>query len=300
MNFKITCKERNNYEIPYTTKIFAGGEVQVKLLKFPVAKDGENFGNVLIDGMIKSSDMLMELLLIANALRSTGICGPIAANIHYLPYARQDRVCSAGEAFALENFMWTLTNSCLEKIIIEDAHSAVAMSLASEIYPDSGWEFVSQTELISGYIESGSFTLVSPDNGAAEKTVDLGIATDNSVIQYFKTRDLTTGAISETKLMERLHGVSDISKELIEGKDCLIVDDICDGGRTFAPIIEDLLVRGAESVSLCVTHAILPYGLDALKEAGLDSFFYVNSFLDEDLSGMYHVSNINKVIKGEI
>lgn len=93
--------------------------------------------------------------------------------------------------------------------------------------------------------------------------------------------------------------MEDIDPVFIKGNDCLIVDDICDGGRTFAPIIKDLKERGAKSVSLCVTHAILPYGLDALTDAGLDSFFYVNSFLDEDLPNMYHASNINKVTKGE-
>ena len=47
MNFKIICIERNNYEIAYTKKVFAGGEVQVKLLKFPVTNSGEHFGEVL-------------------------------------------------------------------------------------------------------------------------------------------------------------------------------------------------------------------------------------------------------------
>jgi phosphoribosylpyrophosphate synthetase len=78
------------------------------------------------------------------------------------------------------------------------------------------------------------------------------------------------------------------------------VDDICDGGRTFVPIIEDLLDRGAKSVNLCVTHALLPYGLDSLLDAGLSNFFYVNSFLDKDLPKMYPISQINNVIKGKL
>ena len=131
----------------------------------------------LIDGLIKNSEMLMELLLIANALHNSGKSGSISANIHYLPYARQDRVCVAGESFALENFMWTLTNSCLEKVIVEDAHSVVAHRLAGEIFSDSDWEFVSQVDLISDYLDADSFTLVSPDAGAASKTVDLAFKT---------------------------------------------------------------------------------------------------------------------------
>lgn len=289
MNFKLICTTRNNYEIPYSCKNFAGGEVQVKLLKYPV---GDTFGPVLIDGLIKSSDMLMELLLLANALHHSGKSGKISANIHYLPYARQDRICTSGESFALENFMHTLTNSCLEEIIVEDAHSDVAIRLTHEIHSGGSWKFISQEDIVSPHIPQG-VTLISPDKGALNKTAASAVATDNNFVTFNKVRDPYSGAISGTEIID--------GAEHVKGKVCLILDDLLDGGRTFVPIIEKLLDSGAKAVYLYATHAILPYGLSAVINAGCDGVFYKNSFrddLDEEL--FYPVSKMKSILEEQL
>jgi ribose-phosphate pyrophosphokinase len=289
MNFKLICTTRNNYEIKYSRKTFAGGEVQVKLLKYPV---GDTFGPVLIDGLIKSSDMLMELLLLANALHHSGKSGKISANIHYLPYARQDRICTLGESFALENFMHTLTNSCLEHIIVEDVHSDVAILLANKIHSGGCWSFISQTDIVSPHIPQG-VTLISPDKGALRKTIASAIATDNNFVTFNKVRDPHSGSISGTEIID--------GEEFVDGKVCLILDDILDGGRTFVPIIEKLFDKGAKAVYLYATHAILPYGLDAVMNVGCDGVFYKNSFRDDtDGELFYHVSKMKSTLEEKL
>ena len=50
------------------------------------------------------------------------------------------------------------------------------------------------------------------------------------------------------------------------GRNCLIVDDICDGGGTFIPLAKKLKNAGAKTVTLYVTHGIFSKGLDPLKE----------------------------------
>ena len=53
----------------------------------------------------------------------------------------------------------------------------------------------------------------------------------------------------------------------------LIVDDICDGGKTFELLAEQLYSNGAEEVNLFVTHGLFTKGLRPLKNAGIKRIF---------------------------
>jgi len=57
------------------------------------------------------------------------------------------------------------------------------------------------------------------------------------------------------------------------GDRVLIIDDICDGGRTFIEITKLLLQAGVESVSLHVSHGLFSQGIDVLKEAGIKTVY---------------------------
>lgn len=291
MNFKIIWKNRNDYELPYTTRIFAGGEVQVKLGKFPVNWQKESHNMIYIDGLIKTSDQFMEAALLANALREElgGSDYSLYGDFHYLPYARQDRVCTRGEAFSLKVFIDMLSAIKVDTFIFDDVHSQVAIDLLKE----SGLGFYcnTQLDLIFDSIDIQDLILVSPDKGAMDKVIHTSKQAIKTALYYKKVRDLSTGEISGLELLNDV--------DFVPNARYLIVDDICDGGRTFVPIIKDLIKRGANSVDLYVTHAVLPYGLDSLKQAGLRYLFYANSFLDKDLKDMYSVSSLPNYYENE-
>lgn len=289
-NFKLICPDRSNYEISYTKKVFPGGEVQVRVGKLPVIRSGEYFGNVIIDGLIKNSEMLMEMMLLTNALKKLNSFESVVADLHYLPYARQDRVCVQGEAFSLE-VMINILNACdADYIVFDDAHSDVAEDLSESASSASKFIFRSKAGLIAPHIDNANITLVSPDAGASRDVKSISMHTKLPLVSYEKKRNPNTGTIESTEL---IHG-----SEFIEGSHCLIMDDICDGGRTFIPIIKDLYELGAGSVSLCVTHALLPYAAEALTEAGLCGLFYVNKFFDEELLDMHYISEIKEILNG--
>jgi len=67
----------------------------------------------------------------------------------------------------------------------------------------------------------------------------------------------------------------------VTGKDCLIVDDLADGGRTFKYLAEALKKQGASKVYLYVTHAQFNYGFEELKET-IDHVYCTNSYKDID------------------
>lgn len=113
--------------------------------------------------------------------------------------------------------------------------------------------------------------LVSPDAGALKKTYDVakefGIT---NIIIANKHRDIATGKIVSTEVPV---------KPEHRGKDFVIVDDICDGGRTFIEIakqIKESLKEDCGKIYLVVTHGIFSAGL---KELGtyFDRIYTTNS-----------------------
>jgi ribose-phosphate pyrophosphokinase len=69
---------------------------------------------------------------------------------------------------------------------------------------------------------------VSPDAGAAKKVQKLGTAYQKPVIECSKIRNTMTGAITGVTVPQEANG-----------KACYMVDDICDGGRTFVEIAKE-------------------------------------------------------------
>src|SRR5690606_20401798 len=106
--------------------------------------------------------------------------------------------------------------------------------------------------------------IISPDAGSNKKIKDLakyiheldGGDTGNviTVVKCDKSRDVSTGNIS---------GFEVYSDDL-QGRDCIIVDDICDGGGTFIGLAQELEKKNAGSLYLIVTHGIFSKGLKEL------------------------------------
>jgi phosphoribosylpyrophosphate synthetase len=89
-----------------------------------------------------------------------------------------------------------------------------------------------------------------------------------------------------SKLTTYLFGIARLAPVIsiqgdVKGKECLIVDDLADGGRTFKYLAEALKKQGASEVYLYVTHGQFNYGFDELKEC-IDHIYCTNSYKDID------------------
>jgi len=96
---------------------------------------------------------------------------------------------------------------------------------------------------------------------------------DVGVIDASKVRDVKTGEILYTSVNYQEGG--------LKGKNVLIVDDICDGGRTFielARVLENY--NEANSVDLYVTHGIFSKGLGVF-DGLIDKIYTPNSWIEE-------------------
>jgi ribose-phosphate pyrophosphokinase len=106
----------------------------------------------------------------------------------------------------------------------------------------------------------GRAALVAPDAGARKRVMYLARALELDVVFAEKVRNTQTGKITGTQVVGEL-------------PDCplLVVDDICDGGRTFTELAAALRTRQAEQrqsqpLHLYVTHGIFSKGLGPLLE----------------------------------
>lgn len=114
--------------------------------------------------------------------------------------------------------------------------------------------------------------MISPDAGANKKTLEMAkFLGHNNFIRADKIRNVKTGSIEHTAV----YGC-------VKDKDCLIVDDICDGGATFIALAERLKFGDAKSVSLYVTHGIFSKGKQHLLDNGVDHIYCFHDWTKEN------------------
>lgn len=230
--------------------------------------------NVKVKWVFENSEEIVELLLYANALKEAGFHVE-TLEIPYFPCARQDRVAVPGDAFALR-VMCDLINSIRAKrVIVHDAHSYVLPALLENVVE------ISQASIFAPHVRKirtdNEVVLIAPDAGALKKIYELASFVDGcEVVTAIKHRNPSTGEITDTQVLAKDHQLT--------GKVCILVDDICDGGRTFTEIAKVIRAHHhPKKIVLMVTHGLFTKGLGVFT-----------GLIDEIYSGgekMYELQN---------
>ena len=240
---------------------FNGGECHVKIPKV-------RFGCNIVESYLYSSDDIMFLMLTIDAMRRVNQFAEIHLIIPYFPYSRQDRVCNIGEALSVKIMADLINMLKLNSVLIYDPHSYVVYPLLNNCLMKPMPEII-KNSLLKDIIIENNLILVSPDSGSEKKVRDLAnIISHDNILYASKVRNTKNGEITETKVS----GVEN-------GKKYIIVDDICDGGRTFIELAKIIKKQGASKVYLYVTHGIFSKGLDVLKEY-IDKVYCYYTFLN--------------------
>jgi ribose-phosphate pyrophosphokinase len=252
---------------------FPGGERSVKL-----TPDGHTHSiplQVLMN--FKGSDDLIDMILTVNALRHMyGHDIKIDLQVPYFPFSRQDRVMTDGESFGLQSADDIIKMCNFNKVTTWDIHSDVAGAM----FPAGVFHNISQEDIWSGIIQdtmiSGKTVIISPDAGALKKIYKVAKETGLTVVEAKKVRDVATGQIMKTEID---------SSQLAGVDTAIIVDDICDGGRTFTELSKVIRESGFQGeLILCVTHGIFSKGLDVFDGPnGFDSVYTVNNINNVDI-----------------
>jgi ribose-phosphate pyrophosphokinase len=244
---------------------FPGGEQHVNIKDLDLSRGEEP---IYITAYLKSSNNIMQLLLLTDAIRRVSDA-PIILVLPYLPYARQDRICNYGEALSID-VMANLINSIgARRVQLYDPHSDVSTALIKNvsIFHQSTLVY----DLLMSDIAPKKWTILAPDAGSLKK---INCLYEDAELEPYvtatKIRNPKDGKITDIKI----YGT-------VRMKDIIIIDDICDGGATFIGLAKELRERQARSIRLYVTHGIFSKGLGELYEY-FDEIYCYYTFLMDD------------------
>ena len=226
---------------------FPAGEVGVK-----IEDDIKNDDFFIVKLIYESSDDLIFLGLLVDAIREIKKDAEIALICPYLPYARQDRACSEGESFSLRFIANYINSLNFSQVTTYDVHSKVSEELITNIFN------VHQASLVFDLVkDKENYALVSPDKGASKKIFNLAQALGLEVFEASKVRSTIDGKIIATEID---------GSNFYKYNELVVVDDICDGGMTFLELAKVIRKTFNGKLTLVVTHGILSKGFSELEK----------------------------------
>ncbi|MDQ0967250.1 ribose-phosphate pyrophosphokinase [Flavobacterium sp. W4I14] len=272
LNPSFTPLGENNL-IEYKSFLFAGGEPHIKISNnFDVAAP------VTITQRVNSFNDLGMICITVDALRRMGV-KEIELFIPYFPAARQDRVMIPGEPLSVKVYADIINAMALASVTVFDPHSEVTPALLNNCVTVSNREFIKQVIANIGT----EVKLISPDGGALKKIYKVSEFLGGAeVVECSKSRDVKTGKLSGFR----------VYAEDLTGADCLIVDDICDGGGTFIGLAEALKAKNAGKLYLAISHGIFSKGFDELGKY-FEQIFTTDSIKEVDHEGVTQIKLVD-------
>lgn len=244
--------------------LFPGGEVGINV---NVIRPDHSVRLVVLNARISSSDKLMGVFMATDALERVYPQAQIHLHMPYIPYARQDRVCNAGEALSIKAVARLINAQKYAAVSVVDPHSPVSVALIDRVQVSDQFDVFE--DIKSDWC---NWTIVAPDMGASKKCEDFAKRVGAKDVMYFnKTRDLATGKIT---------GMSILNPQILTpDSKLLVLDDICDGGRTFVELFNVVngLRQEFDTIELAVTHGIFSAGVEVLTRP-FDRVHTTNSF----------------------
>ncbi len=258
-----------NNSIAHQSFLFAGGEPHIK-----ITNDFNQDEPVTITQRINSFNDLGLICITVDALKRMGV-KEIHLYIPYFPAARQDRVMIPGEPLSVKVYAGIINALKLASVTVFDPHSEVTPALLNNCITISNHDFIKKViEEIGPDVK-----LISPDGGALKKIYKLSEFLGGAeVVECSKSRDVKTGRLSGFK----------VYADDLGGADCLIVDDICDGGGTFNGLAEALRAKNAGKLYLAISHGIFSKGFDDLSKY-FEQIFTTDSIKSVDHTGVTQI-----------
>jgi ribose-phosphate pyrophosphokinase len=255
--------------IKYKINKFPDGQQSVDLVDiFNITDD------IRIATRLNSFSDLEILICATKALRNI-TTKPIHLYVPYFLGSRSDRKFGLGGVNYLKEVICPIINSLdFATVEVLDPHSDVLEACLNNFVKLPTTYLVKQalTQIDNKDGARNRVCLVSPDAGAYKKIFDVAKTFEiENIITASKVRDLKTGAILRTEV-----------PTLDQHKDLkyIIIDDICDGGRTFIELAKVMKEsRPTAKIYLVVTHGIFSAGFYELDK-WFEGIFCTNSYED--------------------
>ena len=211
-----------------------------------------------------ANDHLMELLITIDALKRAS-AQTVTAVIPYFGYARQDRKVGPRTPISAKLVADILTTAGIDRLLTLDLHAGQIQGFF-DIPVDNLYAAPVITKDIKKNYQNKDIVVVSPDVGGVVRARGIAKRIDGDLAIVDKRRD-------KANVSEVMNIIGDIN-----GRDCIIVDDIVDTAGTLCNAAEALINAGAKSVSAYITHGVLSGpAVERIKNSKLDELVITDS-----------------------
>jgi ribose-phosphate pyrophosphokinase len=192
-----------------------------------------------------ANDNLMELLIMVDALRRSS-ASRITAVIPYFGYARQDRRAKARTPISAKLVANLIAQAGVDRVLTLDLHAAQIQGFfdipVDNLYASPVFSLDIRHNF-RGRLDD--VMVISPDVGGVARARELAKRINAPLAIVDKRRE-KAGEVAEMTVIGN-----------VEGKVCIIVDDICDTAGTLCKAAEVLMEQGAKEVHSYITHGVL-------------------------------------------
>ncbi|URW75223.1 ribose-phosphate pyrophosphokinase [Sphingomonas donggukensis] len=233
-------------ELPLTkasVRRFADEEIFVEILENVRGEDMF----VLQSTSYPANDNLMETLIIIDALKRAS-ARRITAVLPYFGYARQDRKPGPRTPISAKLVANLITTAGADRVLSVDLHAGQIQGFF-DIPTDNLFAAPVMSQDIRSRYPGANWMVVSPDVGGVVRARALSKRLDNAPLAIVDKRRERAG---ESEVMNIIGEV--------EGRFCILIDDIVDSAGTLCNAAAALKEAGAQEVVAYVTHGVLSGG----------------------------------------
>ena len=254
--------------------------LDVELGQIHVGKFSDGEVSVHIDESVRGADVfviqstsapvndnLMELLVTIDALKRAS-AGRINAVIPYFGYARQDRKAMAHDPITAKLVADLLQTAGADRVLTMDLHAAQIQGFF-RIPVDHllGLTVLKKAICEEDFVKTDDFVVISPDVGSVARARALASRLNAPLAIVDKRRP-------KANVMEVMNIIGDV-----EGKTCLMIDDMIDTAGTIVQGAKALVEVGkAKRVFACCTHGVLSGpAIERLQNSVIEKLFVLNT-----------------------
>lgn len=208
-----------------------------------------------------ANDNLMELLLLADTARQAG-ARSITALIPYFGYSRQDHSSCSHEPISASLIAKLLEAAGINQIITLDLHSKKIEDFF-KINIQNLEPLIFFSKFFKGKEDN---IVISPDIGGINRAQKFADILGLELVVINKNR-ISNGKCVMPEIIDN-----------INGKHCIIIDDIIDTGETIHAACDLLIKSGVKSIKACITHAVLSGdSVNIIENSPLTKLYISNS-----------------------
>ena len=265
---------------PTVIKKFANGETYVN-----ICEDMRNKDVYIMPTTGKAvNDNLMETYLKADAARRMG-ANKVVAIMPNFPYGRQERKTELGEPISARLNLALLHASGVDEVITTDLHAAALQGFARQMKLTDLSSLEEMTGYFKGKFDPANLVVVSPDLGGVKRADKFAKALECEKAIIYKNRAAHNVAVAESLLGD------------VEGKTCIIYDDIIDTAGTITEAARMLKSHGADKIYIAAAHGLFNGpALERLQAAPIEEVVVTNSEIKPALDKVKQVDMAPKIV----